>query len=177
MFDSGTMFSKTELGSIFKSTLHYNQNGKVCKKKSALNGTYVVVANNSCLNGRNAHSNGKNHIQYWNPSLIPGASEVMDLRKESTTTTLPNQHNSLLQILNLLLIPTDKCSYHYSAQRPRLTENRDHPRKPHLDTKQRSIDHGKCRSNRHSCSTALTSMVQRTSMKMGLQDYNSRILR
>lgn len=141
------------------------------KKKSALNGTHVVVANNSCLNER-----GK-IISSTNSSPIPGASEVMDLRKESTTTTLPNQHNFLLQTLNLLLIPTDKCSYHCSSQKPRLTENGDHPRKPHLDTKQRSIDHGKSRSNRQSCSTALTSMVQRTSMKMGLQDYKSRILR
>lgn len=33
MFDGGTMFSKTELGSILKSTLHNYQNGKICKKK------------------------------------------------------------------------------------------------------------------------------------------------
>lgn len=130
MFDGGTMFSKTELGSILKSTLHNYQNCKICKKKSALNGTHVVVANNSCLNGR-----GK-IISSTNSSPIPGASEVIDLRKESTTTTLPNQHNFLLQTLNLLLIPTDKCSYHCSSQKPRLTENGDHPRKPHLDTKQ-----------------------------------------
>lgn len=33
-------------------------------------------------------------------SQLPRASEVMDLRKESMTATLLNQHNSLLQFLD-----------------------------------------------------------------------------
>lgn len=38
----------------------------------------------------------RNRSWYWKPSWSPGASDVMDLRKESTTTTLLDQRNSLL---------------------------------------------------------------------------------
>ena len=36
------------------------------------------------------------HAGYWKPSQLPGASEVMDLRKDSPMTTVLEQHNSKL---------------------------------------------------------------------------------
>jgi hypothetical protein len=42
------------------------------------------------------------------------ASEVLDLRRESTTATLLDQHNSYL-CSRLVLTPTDKCGRYISA--------------------------------------------------------------
>lgn len=50
----------------------------------------MLVASNSYLFGQEG-----NHTWYYKPSQLP--SEIMDLRKESTATTLLEHHNSLLQ--------------------------------------------------------------------------------
>lgn len=43
------------------------------------------------------------------PSQLPGASEVLDLRKAATTSILLDQHYSLLHA-TLYLLPTETCS-------------------------------------------------------------------
>lgn len=58
----------------------------------------------------------------------------MDLKKDPMTTTLLDQHDSLYHILNLILIPTGKQSYHPSARKPFFIPNVVHHRKPQLDT-------------------------------------------
>lgn len=69
---------------------------------------HILVANNSCLNGL------KGHTIYWKiiPGLLPGASEVTDLKREHSTTMFLDQYNSSKFILKLILTPKDKCSYH-----------------------------------------------------------------
>lgn len=52
----------------------------------------------------------------------------MDHRKESTTTTLPDQDNSY-GILNLFLKLTDKCSYSPPSENPLFTANGSNHRK------------------------------------------------
>lgn len=49
--------------------------------------------------------------------------------------------NYIIQFMCILIL-TDECSYHPSSKGILFTVNRDHPRKPQLDTLQRSTDHG-----------------------------------
>lgn len=42
----------------------------------------------------------RNHTWYWKPSKLPKASEVMNLRKESNSATVLDQHNSLIHSKN-----------------------------------------------------------------------------
>lgn len=57
--------------------------------KGATSGSHMSMAHNCCLGGLKADSTGGELSQ------LPGASGVIDLRKEYATT-LPDQHNSLL---------------------------------------------------------------------------------
>lgn len=43
-------------------------------------------------------------------------------------------------ILNSTFIYTEKCSYHSSSEKPLFISYRDYPRKPQLNTMQRSMD-------------------------------------
>lgn len=58
----------------------------------------VTVAIISCqqpttIIGFKAYSRGGNSCPLLETQLLPGTSEVMDLRKEATAATLLNQHN------------------------------------------------------------------------------------
>lgn len=68
------------------------------------------------------------------PKQFRGASEVMDLIKESTTITLLNLYNSYY-ILKCILIPIDKCVYHPSSKKPLFIANRDYQRNSHAEIK------------------------------------------
>lgn len=57
-------------------------------RKGAVNDTHTLVTTNNC---QSTQQEG-NHIWYW--KQLPWASEVIDLRKDSITSTLLDQHSS-----------------------------------------------------------------------------------
>lgn len=73
--------------------------------------THMVVVTNGCLNGLKAHLRGGK--LYLNQSVL--ASEVMDIRKKPTVTTLLNQHNlktiSLYTEVQLPLLSNEASPY------------------------------------------------------------------
>lgn len=62
---------------------------------------------------------------YWKPSQLLGASEVTDLRKEATITTLLDEH----VLAHPKSWPMDKCSSQPSSKKLFSTANGNHDRK------------------------------------------------
>lgn len=79
----------------------------------------MLVVTNSYLIGVNAHSREEA------ASKVFQSSEVIDLRKESATNTLLNQHNPLLHF-KLHPLHTDKCNYHPLSKKLLFIANGDH---------------------------------------------------
>lgn len=106
-----------------------------------------------CLDLRHTQQKG-NRDWYWKPSQLSRVSEVMHLRKESTTT-LCCLNIVLYYIINLNLSPTDNRSYHPSLKKPFFVVNGDHHKNPQLDTVQGSTDWREPSSKVHLYCTAL----------------------
>jgi hypothetical protein len=73
------------------------------------------------------------------PTQIPGTSEVMNLRNESTTTTLLDQDISYYNV-NLIFIHMNVITMPHQ-NKLLFVANGSHHRKPKLDPMQRSVDH------------------------------------
>lgn len=56
-------------------------------------GTHVLVATTWYLTGFKAHLSERNHAWSWKLTQLPVASEVMDLKGETSTSTLQNHDN------------------------------------------------------------------------------------
>lgn len=63
----------------------------------------------------------------------------------------------------------DKCSYYPSTKKILFTVDREHPRKPQLNTMQRSMDHGDLSPNRHNSITVPACMAQGTPWMRGIK--------
>jgi hypothetical protein len=61
-------------------------------------GTRILVATNRCLTGLKAHLTKGRPAWYWKSTQCPVASEFMDLKGETSTSTLQNQYNSQLHL-------------------------------------------------------------------------------
>lgn len=55
-------------------------------------GTHTLLLTNSSVTGLQAQQEG-NHAWHWKPGQLSRASEVTGLGRDSSTTTLLNQHN------------------------------------------------------------------------------------
>lgn len=67
----------------------------------------------------------RKHPLYWKSRQYPGNSEVRDLRRESTTAILLEQHSSASY-----LYTTGKYSYQPSSKKLLFKENRDNQTQP-----------------------------------------------
>lgn len=122
---------------------------------SSISSTHLSMGNNSCLIGLEAHQKRVNYSWYWKPSLLPKASNSMDIRKQSIATIFPDQNNSLLHSI-LSLYPQ------LSLATTPVKEKGDTHRNSQLDTVQRLMDHGKLSPKGYSYITSLASIAQGT---------------
>lgn len=96
---------------------------------SAGSGTQVEMKP-AALIGPQVHATGESSLLTLETEPVPGAGEVLALRRESTTGIIPNY------IRHLTLMPTDNCSFHISSKKPLSTANGDHHRKSQQDRRQ-----------------------------------------
>lgn len=86
----------------------------------------------------NSYSLKKERPIWWNPLNRRKEDPARNWKssQHSTTVTLLGYYNSPY-VLNLIPIPTDKCSNHLSSKRSVFIANGTHQRKPQPDTKQK----------------------------------------
>lgn len=75
-------------------------------------GTHLLVQTNSCLNGLQANQQEKNYAWSWKPSQPPQGYWVPGSQKTIYFHHFARRAQFCSYILNLILTPTGKCSYH-----------------------------------------------------------------